>query len=177
MDKNKINFVELTGNLAADAKVSGKTTFITVATYNGKDSAGKERPATFIEVAIFDAKHQALKKGDRVVVKGNLTNYKEKTTGFTKLGVVALSCQKVERQQNTEINAMLPTKESNLETVPWIVEDEELLKALGVDVSKVSSLANARKEVKQTTGEVKQAKDLELQKNISEVNKNNERSQ
>lgn len=161
-EKTKINFVELTGNLAADAKVNGKTTFITVATYNGKTNEGKERLATFIEVAIFDAKHQELKKGDRVVVKGNLTNYKEKTTGYSKLGVVALSCQKVERQQNAEVKFAPATKENNLETVPWIVEDEELLKALGVDVSKTSELANARKEVKQVAGEAKQTKDLEL---------------
>ncbi len=158
MDKTKINFVELTGNLATDAKVSGKTTFITVATYNGK-----ERPATFIEVAIFDEKHQALQKGDRVVVKGNLTNYKDKATGYTKLGVVALACQKVERQQNAEASVALPTKENNLETVPWI-EDDELVKALGLEGTKGSELISARQEARQTVDGPKHdnAKGLEL---------------
>lgn len=88
-DKNKINYVELTGNLAKDAKVSGNAVFLTVATYNGTDKEGNEKPATFIDVVIYGELAAELKKGQRICIKGNITNYRDKKTNYLKLGVTA----------------------------------------------------------------------------------------
>ncbi len=119
-DKLKINYVELTGNLVQDAKVIGKAVFLTVATYNGKNKEGQERPATFTDVAIFNPKSQELKKGQRVNIKGNLTNYKDKDTGYTKLGVVALSCKLLSKTEESVVDKLL--KESGIDDIPWEME-------------------------------------------------------
>lgn len=120
-DKLKINFVELTGNLARDAKVVDKHTFITVATYNGKDKDGNERPATFTDVALFNTQNADLKKGVKVHIKGNLTNYKEKETNHTKLGVVALSCKVLTRTEESVVDKLI-SETTKADDIPWEME-------------------------------------------------------
>ncbi len=111
----KINYVELTGNLASDARVTDKATFITIATYNGKDENNQERPASFIEVVSFDPKTKELKKGNRVVIKARLANYKDKSNNnYTKVGVVALSVRLIEK------SLVKPEPISDLQKdIPW----------------------------------------------------------
>ncbi len=119
-DKLKINYVELTGNLAQDARIAGEHIFLTVATYNGKDKDGNNRPATFTDVALFNQKGKEFKKGDRVTIKGNLTNYKDKTNNHTKLGVIALSCKVLTKTEESVVDKLI--KESNVDDIPWEME-------------------------------------------------------
>ena len=103
----KINFLELTGNLAKDPVITEKATFLTIATWNGKAKDGKERPATFIDVSFFGkAKETAkeLKKGARINLKGKLSNLKDQATGYTKLTVLGLSCNKLTKSVTKEIS-------------------------------------------------------------------------
>lgn len=99
-DKNKINYVELTGNLAKDARVSGNAVFLTIATYNGKDLEGNNKAATFIDVAIYGEAAAELKKGQRIIIKGNITNYRDKKTNYIKLGVTAFYWKVISSKAN-----------------------------------------------------------------------------
>ncbi len=103
-EKLKINSVYLTGNLAQDAKVTEKATFITVATYNGKDREGNKFPANFIDVSLFNVKKvEDLTKGKRITIVGKLSTYKDKETGYTKMGVTGLSYRLIENTQKVEV--------------------------------------------------------------------------
>ena len=125
-NKHRINYVELTGNLARDAKVTEKATFITVATWNGKDKDGKDRAATFIDVSYFNIKDSSkLLKGQRVKIKGRLVSYKDKKTENYKLGVVGFSIHLVERttndsQEKTQETPVVNNKPHD--DIPWEVD-------------------------------------------------------
>ena len=104
MRKYRTNSLELTGFLALEPKIFEQNAFLRLVCFYRKKREQKEPGGYFIDVSCF-SKGMNYKKGDKVHIKGKITSYKDKQTGFSKLAIVASRIWKIDQQKQPILNS------------------------------------------------------------------------